>query len=281
MRVSELLSHEVALLQFDSRDPRTEKESYWRSSALWNAYYCQRHGHTFIYYTLPKGGKCRYTPTNTLLADPWCKVKAMLQAIKDYPSVRLFLYMDSDAVISRDFEDKSLTTLLSVLQDKLSWDLNMKPMVFNQDGPCWWCKLVKSVGYQTCLNAGTVMWFRNERSLHVLEDWWNASMDEQLEGNPLRRRFRLKWPWEQDRQMAVYNRTPEYIQIASQPGKEHMDMRAGHHDWCLSHLPNSGCFIAHHCENSDSKLRLMTIYDSLRGTKHSNAENDVFNVNLL
>lgn len=31
------------------------------------------------------------------------------------------------------------------------------------------------------------------------------------------RKFRIKWPWEQDRQMAVYNRTPDSIQIASDP----------------------------------------------------------------
>lgn len=33
------------------------------------------------------------------------------------------------------------------------------------------------------------------------------------------RKFRIKWPWEQDRQMAVYNRTPEHIQIASDPSE--------------------------------------------------------------
>ena len=33
----------------------------------------------------------------------------------------------------------------------------------------------------------------------------------------LSRKFRIKWPWEQDRQMAVYNRTPHHIQIASDP----------------------------------------------------------------
>lgn len=38
--------------------------------------------------------------------------------------------------------------------------------------------------------------------------------------------------------MAVYNRTPEYIQIASQPERMHMMTKPG--DWCLSHLPISG-----------------------------------------
>lgn len=259
--VRELQPHEIALLQFDSRYPLSD---YWQSSAMWNEYYCRRHGHTFIYYSLRERGVCMHDPSGERLADPWCKVKAMLQANSDFPDVQLFIYLDSDAVIDKRYENSSLVSLVSIMQDKLSWDLNARPMVFNQDGPCWWCKLVNSVGYKVCLNAGTVLWHRHPRSLDVLRDWWAAAMDEQLEGNPLRRRFRLKWPWEQDRQMAVYNRTPEHIQIASQPGQAHMDMRAGHHDWCLSHLAQSGCFISHHCENAASKKRMMAIYDSQR-----------------
>lgn len=74
------------------------------------------------------------------------------------------------------------------------------------------------------------------------------------------RPFRKKWPWEQDRQMAVYNRTPEHIQIASHPSSFSMAHRAGVHDWCLSHLPGSGCFISHHCENKKSKNNLIKLY---------------------
>jgi hypothetical protein len=188
----------------------------------------------------------------------------MLQASSEFPQVQVFVYLDSDAVIDKRFEDRSLVSMLSTMQEQLNWDIDARPVVFNQDGPCWWCKLVSSVGYSVCLNAGTVVWRRHVSSERVLRDWWAAAMDEQLEGNPLRRRFRLKWPWEQDRQMAVYNRTPEHIQIASQPGKPHMDMRAGHHSWCLSHLAQSGCFISHHCENAASKKRMMAIYDSQR-----------------
>lgn len=54
------------------------------------------------------------------------------------------------------------------------------------------------------------------------------------------RKFRIKWPWEQDRQMAIYNRSSDLIQLASQPDQPMMDMRAGIKDWCLSHLPGSG-----------------------------------------
>jgi hypothetical protein len=77
----------------------------------------------------------------------------------------------------------------------------------------------------------------------------------------LNRKFRLKWPWEQDRQMAVYNRSSEHIQVASQPARPHMQTRAGYVDgWCLSHLPGSGCFISHYCANAHSKQVMKDLY---------------------
>ena len=74
------------------------------------------------------------------------------------------------------------------------------------------------------------------------------------------RKFRIKWPWEQDRQMAIYNRSSSQIQIASQPYKAVMDLKAGLKEWCLSHLPGSGCYISHHCANQHAKNVLMTEY---------------------
>ena len=70
------------------------------------------------------------------------------------------------------------------------------------------------------------------------------------------RKFRIKWPWEQDRQMAVYNRTPEHIQIVPDPDKSEMILSNNHKKgdgWCLSHLPGNGCFISHFCADQKSK----------------------------
>lgn len=76
-------------------------------------------------------------------------------------------------------------------------------------------------------------------------------------------------PWEQDRQMAIYHRSPEYIQVTSHP---HLSMmpwdkskRKGRvkvvQDWCFSHLPGSGCFISHHCANKHSKQIMRKNYN--------------------
>ena len=259
VNLSQLDSSEIAIVQFDSRNFADGANSYWTTSALWNQRYCAMHGHKYYYYTLRDGkGKCK-SHTGEELADPWCKVKSMLAANKQHTSVKAFIYMDSDAVLDKKFFKVPLQQLLSTMQEKLNWDPAEKPTVFNQDGPCWWCDLVESKGYTTCLNAGTVVWYRHDRSERTLLDWWHSAMDP-YEGNPIKRKFRLKWPWEQDRQMALFNRTPEHIQVASQPEKLHMDMRAGHHDWCLSHLARSGCFISHFCEGAHSKRRMKERY---------------------
>jgi hypothetical protein len=255
VQLSSLRRDEIALMQFDSRP----LDNYWKSAADWNNYYCALHGHQFIYYTINSPTACKHGEEQ--LYSAWCKVRAMLQAHEQNPHIKLFIYMDSDAVISRAFANMSVNAFLGTMQSRLDWDPQHRPMVFNQDGPCWWCDMIKKIGYTMCLNAGTVMWYRHENSLQVLREWWDASMDSYV-GNPIRRPFRMKWPWEQDRQMALYNRTGgRHIQIASQPTRPFMQLRAGHHDWCLSHIPISGCFIAHHCEGKKSKKNLISLYE--------------------
>lgn len=176
--LEELEPHEIAIIQFDSRKPG----DYWLASALWNQRYCEKHGHVFVYYASKKA--CHYG--NEELASPWCKVKSMINANAEYPLVKFFIYMDSDAVIDEKFSHKPLNTLIGIMQKKLSWNPNVKPMVFNQDGSCWWCSLVQRVGYPVCLNAGTVAWYRHELSEMILKQWWDASMDS-YEGNPIKR----------------------------------------------------------------------------------------------
>eukprot|EP00603_Paraphysomonas_imperforata_P011939 CAMPEP_0114455672 /NCGR_PEP_ID=MMETSP0104-20121206/3222_1 /TAXON_ID=37642 ORGANISM="Paraphysomonas imperforata, Strain PA2" /NCGR_SAMPLE_ID=MMETSP0104 /ASSEMBLY_ACC=CAM_ASM_000202 /LENGTH=231 /DNA_ID=CAMNT_0001628103 /DNA_START=416 /DNA_END=1108 /DNA_ORIENTATION=- len=223
----------------------------------------------------------------------------MIQASRDFPQVKVFIYMDSDAVVSKTFESSSLNSLLEFMQQKLSWDVMEKPMVFNQDGPCWWCKLIKKAGYSMCLNAGTVMWYRHPYSDQVLQDWWHSTMDNYAD-NPLKRKFRTKWPWEQDRQMALFHRSPEHIQIASHPdypmlirekqdtssvlyqaenqssfdGTTMQSNRDGSpsiviKDWCLSHLPGCGCFINHFCANPTSKQKMRASYKLPSGVSYT------------
>lgn len=252
----DLKGHEVAIVQFDSRPLR----DYWLTSSLWNHHYASLHGHLFLYYNLKDD--CHYLDTK--LAQPWCKVKTMIQADEEYPEVKVFIYMDSDAVISKEYENTSLNSFLQLMLKKLDWSPREKPIVFNQDGPCWWCNLIQKAGYHMCLNAGTVLWYRHDNSRRLLEEWWHSTM-ESYSDNPLHRKFRTSWPWEQDRQMALFHRSPEHIQIASHPNSSMLfaDSYTGNlisSDWCLSHLPGYGCLITHFCANPKSKQRLRTLY---------------------
>lgn len=123
-----LKREEIALFQFDSRP----LNNYWLTSALWNNKYAKRHNHTFVYYNINKD--CVHD--NEKLASPWCKVKAMLQVDRDFPNVKVFIYMDSDAVVNRKYANTPVNDFLKLMQIKLNWDPNTKPLVFNQ-GLCF------------------------------------------------------------------------------------------------------------------------------------------------
>jgi len=142
----------------------------------------------------------------------------MLQAQEDYPDARFFLYVDSDAVISKHFAHLSLLHLVENFRHWLSWTMEEQPIIFNQDGPSWWCNLVTdTTNYTWCLNSGTVFWHRSHRATAVLKEWWTSSTDP-YETNPLEFKFHTEWPWEQDRQMAIANRNDtvsSYIDIVT------------------------------------------------------------------
>lgn len=252
-----LLPDQIAVVQFDSRPLK----DYWLVSANWNYLYCLHHGHKYIYYSLQSENDCHYE--GELLAAAWCKVKAMIEATKKHPNIKLFLYMDSDAVVSMDYYHVSLVDMFVSLETLLGWRIDEKSLLFNQDGPCWWCNLIQKVGYTMCLNSGTVMWYRTYESLDLLEKWWHSSMDP-YSSDPLKRKFRKQWPWEQDRQMAIYYRYSNKIQIASHPSKVMMPMVPGSRriegGLCLSHLPGSGCYIEHYCASPKSKQVLRERY---------------------
>ncbi len=55
----------------------------------------------------------------TVLADAWCKVRAMNQANMDFPDVKLFIYMDSDAVVDKAYVNVSIVSKVAEVQQLL------------------------------------------------------------------------------------------------------------------------------------------------------------------
>lgn len=125
VRLDLLAESEVVLLQFDTRPLRNG--SYWTAAAQYNQQYCRTHGHQFAYYTLSGAARCNVQGVE--LAAPWCKVRAMMQAQEDYPLARMFLYLDSDAIIDRKFFSTSVLKIMQTMHEKLpDWDPETKPM---------------------------------------------------------------------------------------------------------------------------------------------------------
>lgn len=80
--------------------------------------------------------------------------------------------------------------------------------------------------------------------------------------------------------MAIYNRSKEVIQIASQPERIYMQGRAGVvNGWCLSHLPEARCFISHYCANAKSKQIMRNRYQTTESEEDN--EHIGFKINKL
>lgn len=176
----DLKAQDLAIIQFDSRP----LESYWNTSARWNKAYSEKHSHQ--YYFLSNKGNCRFGPH--LLADPWCKVKAMAIAnkLEKLKHAKAFLFLDTDVVITVNY---SMTTVLGYMRQDLKWNTTEKPVALNQDGPGWSCKYTLNLGYSLCLNSGTVFWMRSQAATDILEDWWLSSGEQYK----LRNKFPSKW----------------------------------------------------------------------------------------
>ncbi len=281
----------IALVMFDTRKVRSG--DYWFTSAQWNSAYCMSHGHQFVLYSM-HDSTCLSTNSSVELNPVWCKVKAMQQAQQDLgDKVDFFFYMDSDAVIALPFFNYSLNDLLLNMTYKLNWNTAERPLVFNQEGNSWWCGIVlPPTRFFYCLNTGTVVWRSSERATQVLQRWWESALDpyetEEFDANNktnLRFAFRDDWPWEQDRAMFLVHANDtiaSYIQVAPRPNQSEMEFDLGTYDWCLSHFPESNCFVAHYCVDVDAKSFMGELYANYSEIYFNLTSTDTnFNVTFL
>ena len=112
-------------VQSDSRAPSEvapakRNESWWWASAALTARQAARHGDRYVHYRVPPTG-CVAADGLTELTAPWCKVKAMLQAMDDFPGAAVFLYLDSDAAVSPAYANRSLVALGDFVAASVLW----------------------------------------------------------------------------------------------------------------------------------------------------------------
>ena len=117
------------VVQFDTRPPEKSSEEglesyHWGSAFMW-ATYAAKHNHEFAFYSRPDCSGC----DGRKLHSAWCKVAAVLEAVRTFPRVQLFVYTDSDATIGAAHFNHSL---LDLTQDLAFAPEDDKPVMLNQ-----------------------------------------------------------------------------------------------------------------------------------------------------
>ncbi|RYH30371.1 hypothetical protein EON65_05440 [archaeon] len=152
---------DILILQFDSR----ELKNYWNTSAYWNNAYANTFGHAYQYMSM--SGDCHNGGIE--LSASWCKVKAMLEVSKTQKQ-KVVIFLDSDAIITTNH---SMSAVLEYVSSFTGWNVSEHPVAFNQDGPGYACRHALKIGYNVCLNSGTVIWVKSKLSTTILAQWWN------------------------------------------------------------------------------------------------------------
>jgi hypothetical protein len=227
------------------------------------------------------------------LADPWCKVKAMLAADLSAPNtIKAILYLDSDVLIT---VNQSMTHVISYLSHDLKWDSKKQPLVFNQDGPGYACKRTIGYGYSKCFNSGTVLWFRDSQSRKLLIRWWKfASVYDYHNVTKYPMNWKQKWPWEQAPQHEIYEMNRELIMVFSFPKLSFLPWTSKKNPksqyptdsvepYCFSHWPGANCFITHFCASKKQKEKMNLQYqiklnDLYRSNGFVDSELDIQNL---
>lgn len=171
-----ILPSNILIIQFESRPI----SSFWNTSIVWNADYAFRFRHRYQLYTSTRS--CRLG--NEPLGESWCKVKAMLEVSKEISADTFVVFLDSDAIITTSY---SFSSVICMIQDQLGWNIMSKPIAFNQDGPGFACVMALRLGYNMCLNSGTVLFTKSPSVTSILESWWFAA------NSRMTTKFKMNW----------------------------------------------------------------------------------------
>ena len=205
-------------------------------------------------------------PDGCLLHPVWCKVKAVLTALRTNPEAPFVLSMDTDSVVTFEFFTRPLEDWVHEKMKANGETFAESPLVLNKDQPTWWQVAVRdhnttktkfNVDYQWVINTGNYLVGNNAKGRGVMETWWNSSLGDYAK-NPLDFKYRSAWPWEQDRAMALLNefKTPGIQVFPDKHGKVQRDWMETRHTpgWCFSATPAFRCMLNHFCNNAEMKI---------------------------
>lgn len=279
--------NKFAIVQFETRPPwentwedkpNTYRPTVHNTGSIWNYIYSKKHGHEYIQFHWGDNSalSCR-SDKNQSLSVAWCKIQAMMQAQTLFPEAEYFLFYDTDAVVDIQFYSQPLNNLFHNMttQWELDWNIDEKPFTFNMEGTSEWCRSLFLANHTNCINTGTVLWKRSDRSNLVLQKWWqSADGSYDKTNNPLGYEFRTKHPWEQvTAHYILQSSLKNYIQVVPQPNVIMQGMDDVHKGFCLSDcwLPGYsqlGCFLLHHCMMKGLLLKTYAVHVREHLEKH-------------
>lgn len=196
----------VCVVQFDNRplalhEPKDkdfswlpegkngERLPYWVLGAAANYAYAVEKGYDYI--RIQKDGPC-LSQNAQKLACEWCKVEAMLLAMKVRPKADWYIFLDSDAYFSNRSMSLNMVLEEAFLIDKKCEDA----LLIVTSEPPYGCSRVLSRHFKNSAefcraHSGVQLW-RNKGYAHdILSFWWSMS------DNPVAKRFWEGWPMEQ------------------------------------------------------------------------------------
>jgi hypothetical protein len=114
------------------------------------------------------------------------QVKALRDAIKRFPQKDYIVMIDTDAVISPNYFNRSIIDAVQHAErvaeaetKRRDPSLNQRrPIILNRDSAdTWWCKTNKGFGFN-CINSGTIIVKPSPDAYKFVDSWWNSSLDD-------------------------------------------------------------------------------------------------------
>ena len=218
---SNIRRRKAYIVLVDNRDLATEKSYGYYTYAMWQMYTSLVPDvHLLVYNStslcltkdsLPDGGDitCRGY-NNTRIAPYWMKVLATRAALDETNEDDLLIFMDSDIqLVNQNFNISVFD--LDEIQDFLLSGKSM--LVVSERDYSWWA--ATAVLYKDPIITTLYGVINNELGKQMMEIWWQSmihptKMDESSD------RYKISWPWEQERLAAYYDAAPDLFYVLHQ-----------------------------------------------------------------
>ena len=263
---SNIRRRKAYIVLVDNRDLATKKSYGYYTIAMWQMYTSLVPDvHLLVYNStslcltkdsLPDGGdiSCRGY-NNTRIAPYWMKVLATRAAMDETNEDDLLLFMDSDIqLVNQNFNISVFD--LDEIQDFLLSGKSM--LVVSERDYSWWA--ATAVLYKDPIITTLYGVINNELGKQMMEIWWQSmihptKMDESSD------RYKISWPWEQERLAAYCDAAPDLFYILHQSWRYFYSVNnisiASSNGW-ISHgvVPPGCCFEGKHLIINDLNVTL-------------------------